>query len=809
MKRGVCLFVSVIFVLSLPFLPTLRILSEAKADVVHSGWVRLATGGLGDSLDQMVIPSLEFRERLFFTSPPTGTNSTVPLWTYDGSSFTKATADGFGNKENTGLYPTAVFDENLFCGTLNEEEGCELWKSSDGLNWMKIFSGGLGDKSNTECIPLGVQEGMLLVSFANEISGVKIYGFNGSSWKKLNDDGFGDPANTQTSLGVLFKEKVHFMVNNTGGVNHETTPYVYEGDKKWKKLAASDFGDQNNEESFLLSTDGQKLYVSVVNYTSGGEVWSYNGSSWSQVGTDGMGDMRNSWVTAFPFQGRVYLSTGGFGPPNLGRKIYRQRHDGTWSTCEDESFGNEKNLIVILNTYYKGNFIASTMNTGGFEVWSRKAFPSDIYYFAEGTTRNNSIDGTYEEWISILNPEESNTKVHLTYMFEKEKEASKDYILPAKSRLTINVASEVGEQKDVSVKVTGDDPIIAERPMYFIYKGKWDGGHVVMGSVKPSKTHYFAEGTTRSNLQDGEFEQWLCIQNPSKNKALLTVTYMLGDRSNLKKEYAIAASKRITLSVNEAVGPDKDVSTFVESSEPVVCERPMYFNYQGSIAGGHDVVGAEEPSLQYLFAEGCTYAWASEWLCIQNPGSAEASVEISFHTKEGESINKKVNIHPKSRHTTDVKAAVGLDKDVSISITSTQPIVAERPMYFDYQGKWAGGHDAIGRQEASNLFYFAEGTTRWNEIDGFFDGWVCLLNPSKNDGPVRLTFVKFDGTTQTHDLTIGANSRFTVSANQILGPDVDAGLIIESSVPIVAERPMYFDYHGFAQGGDITTGLAI
>lgn len=809
MKRGVCVFAAVIFVLSLSLLSPLHALPGAKADVVHSGWVRLAVGGLGDSLDQMVIPSLEFCDRLFFTRPPTGTNSTAPLWAYDGTSFAKVATDGFGNKENIGFYPTVTFAENLFCGTVNEKEGCELWKSSDGLNWEKVFSGGRGDKSNTECIPLGVQEEKLLVSLTNEISGVKIYGFDGSSWQKLNEDGFGDPANTQTSLGALFNEKVHFMVNNTGGVNHETTPYAYEGARKWKKLAASDFNDQNNEDSFLLSTDGEKLYVSVVNNTSGGELWSYDGSSWSQVGTDGMGDMRNSWVTAFPFQGRVYISTGGFGPPNLGRKIYRQRHDGTWSACADESFGNEKNLVVILNACYKGNLIASTMNTSGFEVWSRKAFPSDIYYFAEGTTRNNSTDGTYEEWISILNPEEKNTKAHLTYMFEKEEQASKDYMLPAESRLTINVAAEVGEQKDVSVKVTADDPIVAERPMYFIYRGKWDGGHVVMGSVKPSKTHYFAEGTTRSNPQDGEFEQWLCIQNPGKNKALLTVTYMLGDGSNLNKEYTVAASKRITLFVNEAVGPDKDVSTLIQSSEPVVCERPMYFNYRGTIAGGHDVVGAEAPSLEYFFAEGCTYAWASEWLCIQNPGSVEASVDISFHTKEGESINKKVKIPPRSRHTTDVAAVVGMDKDVSASVASTEPIVAERPMYFNYQGKWGGGHNAIGRQKASNLFYFAEGTTRWNEVDGFFDEWVCLLNPSRSGGFVRLTFVKFDGTTQTHDLTIGASSRVTVSANQILGLDVDAGLIVESSIPIVVERPMYFDYHGFSQGGDITTGFAI
>ena len=57
---------------------------------------------------------------------------------------------------------------------------------------------------------------------------------------------------------------------------------------------------------------------------------------------------------------------------------------------------------------------------------------------------------------------------------------------------------------------------------------------------------------------------------------------------------------------------------------------------------------------------------------------------------------KNLTIPANSRETVDVNADVGSNKEVSIKIDSTQSIVAERPMYFNYQNKWEGGHNTIG-----------------------------------------------------------------------------------------------------------------
>ena len=66
--------------------------------------------------------------------------------------------------------------------------------------------------------------------------------------------------------------------------------------------------------------------------------------------------------------------------------------------------------------------------------------------------------------------------------------------------------------------------------------------------------------------------------------------------------------------------------------------------------------------------------------------------------------------------------------------------------------------------------------------------------------------MKTDGISIVQNITVTPGTRATVSVNALLGPNMDSSLILESSVPVVAERPMYFNYKGFAQGGSDTRG---
>jgi len=78
----------------------------------------------------------------------------------------------------------------------------------------------------------------------------------------------------------------------------------------------------------------------------------------------------------------------------------------------------------------------------------------------------------------------------------------------------------------------------------------------------------------------------------------------------------------------------------------------MYFIYGGAWSGGHCVIGASAPAFEWLFAEGYTGSGFDEWLCLQNPGSEEATLEITYLTQErGALAPKTVKIPAGSRYT--------------------------------------------------------------------------------------------------------------------------------------------------------------
>jgi hypothetical protein len=96
-----------------------------------------------------------------------------------------------------------------------------------------------------------------------------------------------------------------------------------------------------------------------------------------------------------------------------------------------------------------------------------------------------------------------------------------------------------------------------------------------------------------------------------------------------------------------------------------------------------------------------------------------------------------------------------------------------------------------------------------------FDPYICIQNPGATDAAVSITYMKGDGTTDTQTLTVGKNSRSTVTVRDKLGTGDDASHDFSAKVEctngqkIIAERPMYFNYKGIWTGGhDVVGALA-
>jgi hypothetical protein len=333
--------------------------------------------------------------------------------------------------------------------------------------------------------------------------------------------------------------------------------------------------------------------------------------------------------------------------------------------------------------------------TGGHDVIGVAA-PRTDYYFAEGTTRANQVDGYYEEWLSLFNPGNSDATAKVDYQLGSGQVIKKSYSVARGSRRTVSVNAEVGPNQDVSAVVHSNVPIVAERPLYFNYRNKWTGGHDVVGAPGTDVKFLFAEGTTRNNARDGAFEEWLSLQNPNKTASTVNITYFLSGGSQQTQKVIVPADTRVTVDVNLKLGPDVDSSVMLESSLPILAERPMYFNYHGAWDGGHDVMGCAAPAKSFYFAEGTTLPEFATWVAVLNPDTADTQVTFNYMMGDGTTKKTTVTVKAQERYTRDVLGDVGPYQNVSILVQGKVDIVAERPMYFNYQDKWTGGHDSLG-----------------------------------------------------------------------------------------------------------------
>ena len=401
---------------------------------------------------------------------------------------------------------------------------------------------------------------------------------------------------------------------------------------------------------------------------------------------------------------------------------------------------------------------------------------SDSWYFAEGTTRPG-----FTTYLAVMNPNGSDATCTFDYMLSDGSTISKAHQVKTRSRFTIDVSSDVGDGKDVSTHIRSSLPVVAERPMYFNYQG-WDGGSDSLGATALSKTWFFSEGTTRT-----DFVTYLAIFNPDTAEASCTIEYALGDGSVIEKVHRVKAHSRFTIDVAADVGNGKDVSSHVTSTVPVVAERPMYFDYLGKWTGGSDSLGATAPSDSWYFAEGTTRAGFVTYLAISNPGNTEAACTFDYMLADGSRVTKTHAVGPHSRSTIDVSSDVGAEKDVSTDITSTAPVIAERPMYFDYRGQWDGGHDSLGATSLFTNWYFAEGTTRAG-----FVTYLAVLNSGSADASCTFDYMLADGSRVTKTHAIKARSRYTIDVSADTGAGKDVSTHVNSPLPVMVERPMYF-----------------
>ncbi|MBN2168840.1 MAG: metallophosphoesterase [Actinobacteria bacterium] len=319
---------------------------------------------------------------------------------------------------------------------------------------------------------------------------------------------------------------------------------------------------------------------------------------------------------------------------------------------------------------------------------------------------------------------------------------------------------------------------------------------------------YFAEGSTGTG-----FQEYLCLFNPNPHEVTVGATFITGDGSRLKRDYIIQSLCRQTINVNEAVGPEQELSIILDFSGSCInAERIMYIETGKEIEGGYSGTGESTPSECWYFAEGTTRDGFQEWVTVLNPNRKNSSLTFEYITDQGERFTANEQVSGSSRATFRISDHVGKEKDVSLILKSSLPVVAERSMYFDAEmgaiGEIQGGSCVSGARLPVNECYFAEGTTR-----GGFEQWLCILNPDPDSITVEAAYLPGinQGEPVFKTYIVPGRQRLTISVRNEAGPDRDISIRLSSQSGFIAERSVYFNYkpdYRSWKGGHVSMGAA-
>ncbi|MBN1289551.1 MAG: L,D-transpeptidase [Actinobacteria bacterium] len=298
------------------------------------------------------------------------------------------------------------------------------------------------------------------------------------------------------------------------------------------------------------------------------------------------------------------------------------------------------------------------------------------WYFAEGYT-----GALFDTYLLVFNPNKEDAVINVEYMVESEPPRVYSNAIPPETRgsFLVNAFPEASG-KSLSMKVMSEVPVIAQRSEYFAWPGNpngINGGNTALGTEKPSKTWYLAEGCTGHF-----FDEYILLQNPGDEVANVYLEFC-PETGPYGHQVALPPKSRGTLSVDCIPGIENaDTPAIIISDKDIVVEMAMY-NARDSRRGGDLSEGIRELSKEWFFPEGYTGGSFDEYLLLFNPSGEAAAVNIFFHPENAAVVGASYAIPPKRKLSVHVDEIAGVEWNSSaVEIHADKPIAAEQAHYF-------------------------------------------------------------------------------------------------------------------------------
>jgi len=235
------------------------------------------------------------------------------------------------------------FEGDLYVGLVNWATGLEVWRTSDGQTWSQVGGDGFGDPSNAVFDQFEEFQSEIYASVDPDGAIARVFrSTDGVAWHQIGADGFGDAANWRACLYSFGSYLMAFTDNGATGMEI----WTWDGSAWTQRMSDGIDGDPGN--SLSECPPGQSftefngyLYVSTNNAVSGTELWrSSDGVNWNRANDDGFGDAMNTASHMVEFNGDLYAVTGNRA---TGFEVWRSGDGTSWRKIGDDGFGDVNN----------------------------------------------------------------------------------------------------------------------------------------------------------------------------------------------------------------------------------------------------------------------------------------------------------------------------------------------------------------------------------------------------------------------------------------------------------------------------------
>ncbi|MBD3330510.1 DUF11 domain-containing protein [Candidatus Peregrinibacteria bacterium] len=356
-------------------------------------WTQINTDGFGDA-DNITTRPFVFNDVIISGVGNNNTGSSVWAYSGAGTTWSSINTGGFGNTNNLDARSAANFNNELYIGGWNYIDGAEIWRlresdlsltqtisnsapnEGDTITYtITVTNEGPDDATNvtiTDTWPTGVTYSSDSPSQGSYVSGTGVWtvGTIASGSSATLEITATVDANTAVTT-ITNKAEVtasdQYDFNSTPNNDDEDEddqenlsiiPINTDGD--WIQVSQNGFDEIGKNEEIVSSiVYNGKLILGTHDNSPGAEVWQYDGTTWTQINTNGFGDANNIWISALAiYNGELYAGTYD-DPLTTGGEVWRYNGGTSWTKVSTDGFGNANNSLIRDLDVYNNELYAS------------------------------------------------------------------------------------------------------------------------------------------------------------------------------------------------------------------------------------------------------------------------------------------------------------------------------------------------------------------------------------------------------------------------------------------------------------------